>query len=167
MDTEINWGQREQGTCPRSQVSWGKRRVQNPGFRFLASLPSQVPDQGPRPRKVDPDPSQQGLGIWPHLRPGKEGRGRPDSWRMLGKQGTDAPTRGVAKLGGGASAGLREDPRRLERSALPRWLLGPSPTHLRSEPKAGGGGAAGAAANPGFSHSPLPRMGRDGGRSLP
>lgn len=71
---------------------------------------------------------------------GRRGEAVQTAGGCPGGRADDAPVSGAAKLGGGASAGFRRDPRRRERPALPRGLLGPSPTHLRAEPKAGGGG---------------------------
>lgn len=64
-----------------------------------------------------------------------------------------------------AATRAREDPRRREGLALPRGARAPPRlTCGRGRKRLA---AAAAAANPEFSHSPLPRMGRDSGGSLP
>ena len=69
-----------------------------------------------------------------------------------GGRAEDAPAPGVAKPdggGAGASTSFWEDPRRQDRLALPRRLLGTPSTHLRRQRKAGGGGGGGRQRIPG------------------
>lgn len=120
-------------------MSWGSTKVRTPGFRFPTCVPSWVPDHGPRLPGWTPTRHGGAWGSGCISAPGRRGEAVQTAGGCPGGRTEDAPARGVAKPGGGASAGFRKDPRRRERSALPGGLLGPSPTHLRPEPKAGGG----------------------------
>lgn len=142
-----------------TQRARGSVEVWTPSFRFPASLPSWVPDS---------DPSRPGLGVGPHPCPGEEGRGRPDCLKMPRRQGRRCSRSRSSKASRWCCPGPSGRSQAAEGSALPsgrshRRRLTCSPSRTRAAAAA----AAGAAANRGLSHSPLPRMGRDRGRSLP
>lgn len=150
-----------------TQCARGSGEVRTPGSPFPSSLQSWIPDHRRRPLRMDPDPSRPGLRVGPHLRPKEEGRGRPDRWRMPGRQGRGCSRSPSSRARGGAGAGLRADGGRRAGWACPAGARAPPRLTCGASRQRAAAAAAGAVASPGLSHSPLPRMGRDGGRSLP